>query len=138
MHGLSRSAVVPTGLSAHERGTTQSASCYFARQLQPCPPWSSGRESTLPSCPSLPLLQVWLNVSSLTPWLLDFHTVRFSGSSGCFLFLNLSLSLFWLFEEAQCIYLRLHLGQKLQFLIYLNELKFLTLMSLNVTVWYIF
>ena len=39
-------------------------------------------------CPSLPLLPVWMNVSSLTPWLLDFHTVQFSVSSGCFLFLN--------------------------------------------------
>ena len=40
-----------------------------------------------PGCPSLPLLPVWMNVSS-TPWLSDFHIVRFSGSSG-FLFLNL-------------------------------------------------
>ena len=30
----------------------------------------------------------WLDVSSLTPWLSDLHTVRFSVSSGCFLFLN--------------------------------------------------
>ena len=45
-------------------------------------------ESSLPSCSSPPLLPVWMNVSSLTPWLLDFHTVRFSVSSGCFLFLN--------------------------------------------------
>ena len=44
---------------------------------------------------SPPLLPVWMNVSSLTPWLSDFHTVRFSVSSGWFLFLNL-LSLFWL------------------------------------------
>ena len=29
-----------------------------------------------------------MNVSSLTPWLSDFHTVQFSVSSGCFLFLN--------------------------------------------------
>ena len=28
-----------------------------------------------PSCPSLPLLPVWMNVSSLSPWLSDFHTV---------------------------------------------------------------
>ena len=35
-----------------------------------------------PSCPSLPLLPVWMNVSSLTPWLSDFRTVGFSGSSG--------------------------------------------------------
>ena len=42
-------------------------------------------------CPgywSPPLLQVWMNVSSLSPWLLDFHVVQFSVSSGCFLFLN--------------------------------------------------
>ena len=45
-------------------------------------------ESSLPSCISLPLLPVRMNVSSLTPWLLDFHTVQFSVSSGCFLFLN--------------------------------------------------
>ena len=40
-----------------------------------------------PSCPSLPLLAVWMNVSSLSPWLSDFRTVRFSVSSG-FLFFN--------------------------------------------------
>ena len=42
--------------------------------------------SSLPGCPSPPLLLVWVSVSSLTPWLSDFHIVRFSGSSGCFLF----------------------------------------------------
>ena len=36
-----------------------------------------------PSCPSPPLLPVWY---FLTPWLSDFHTVQFSGSSGCFCF----------------------------------------------------
>ena len=65
-----------------------------------------------PRCPSLPLLLVWMNSSSLTPWLLDFHTVRFFGSSGWFLFLNLLLSFFWLCKEAQCICVRLHLGRK--------------------------
>ena len=29
---------------------------------------------------SPPLLPVWMNVTSLTPWLLDFHAVWFSGS----------------------------------------------------------
>ena len=43
---------------------------------------------------------------------MDFHTVRFSGSSGWFLFLNLPLSFFLLCEEAKCIYLCLHLAQK--------------------------
>ena len=64
-----------------------------------------------PSCPSLPLVLVWMNVSSLTPWLSDFHSVQFSGCSGCLLFLNLLLS-FWLCKEAKCINLCLHLGQK--------------------------
>ena len=41
-----------------------------------------------PGCPSLPILPVWMNVSSLSAWLLDFHTVRFSASSGSFLLLN--------------------------------------------------
>ena len=45
-------------------------------------------EFSLPRCPSPPLLLVWMSVSSLSPWLSDFHTVRFSVSSGCFLFLN--------------------------------------------------
>ena len=76
------------------------------RVLQPPP----CRESSLSSCPSPPFLPVWMNVSSLTPWLSHFHTIQFSGSSGCFLFLNL-LSFFWLCKEAKHIYLCLHLGQ---------------------------
>ena len=74
--------------------------------LQPLP----CGESSLPGCLSPPLLLVWMNVSSLTPWLSDFHTVWFSVSSGCFLFLNLLLSFFWLFRAAKCTYLCLHLG----------------------------
>ena len=73
-------------------------------------------KSSLSGCPSLPLLPVWINVSSLTPWLPDFHTVQFSVSSGCFLRLNLFLSFFWLCKETQCVYLCLHLGWKSQFL----------------------
>ena len=45
-------------------------------------------KSSLPGCLFLPLLPVWMNVSSLSPWLSDFHTVQFSVSSGCFLILN--------------------------------------------------
>ena len=56
------------------------------------------------------LLPVWMNVSFLIPWLSDFYTVWFSVNSGCFWLLNLLLSFFWLCEEAQCIYLCLHLG----------------------------
>ena len=46
------------------------------------------RKTSPPGCLSLPLLPVWMNVSSLSPWLSNFYTVRFSVSSGCFLFLN--------------------------------------------------
>ena len=52
-----------------------------------------------------------MNISSLIPWLSNFHTVQFSGSSGYFLFLNLLLSFFWLCKEAKYIYLCLHLGR---------------------------
>ena len=40
-----------------------SASCHFAGS------------PLRPGCPSPPLLPVWMNVSSLSPWLSDFHTV---------------------------------------------------------------
>ena len=58
----------------------QNPPCLWIRSRCPSP--------VCPSCLSLPLLPVWMNVSSLSPWLSDFHTVRFSVSSGCFLFLN--------------------------------------------------
>ena len=98
--GLSCSPIVPPGLSALECGAAQSASS----QLLPC------LEASPPGCLSPPLLPVWMKVSSLTPLLLDFHTIQFSVNSGCFLFLNLLLSFFWLYEEAKCFYLHLHVG----------------------------
>ena len=55
---------------------------HWVLQLPPC------RKSSLPGCLSLPLLLVWMNVSSLSPWLSDCHTVQFSVSSCWFLFLN--------------------------------------------------
>ena len=63
---------------------------------------------------SPPLLPIWMNVSSLNPWLLDFHTVRYSGSSGCILFLGWLLSFLWLCKEAKQVYLHLPLGWKLK------------------------
>ena len=71
LHDPSGSPVVSPDLSTHKCGTTQSTSQHLAM----CP--------LHPSCLSPPLLPVWINVSSLTPWLSDFHTVQFSGSSGC-------------------------------------------------------
>ena len=99
-YSLSDSPVAPSSLSARKCGTTQFSSHGLAAG------------PLHPSRLSPPLLPAWMNVSSVTPWLSDFHTVRFSGSSGCFLFLNWLLSFFWLCEEANHIYLGLHLGQK--------------------------
>ena len=98
LHGLSHSPVVSPDLSTCKCGTT---SHHIAK-----------RPLCAPSCPSPPLLPVWMNVSSLTPWLSGFHTVWFSGSSSCFLFLILLLSFFWLCKKEKSIYLHLHLGWK--------------------------
>ena len=75
----------------------------WARQLPPC------HKSSPPGCPSPPLLPVWTNLSSLSLWLLDSHIVRFCQFRLFFVF---KLLFFWLCEEAQCVYLRLHLGWK--------------------------
>ena len=101
----------------------------------PCPPaatlptcsssWCLTTHLLYPSWPSPPLLPVWMNASSLTPWLSDFHTIWFSVSSGYFLFLSL-LSFFWLCKEAKCIYLCLHLGQKYPFVKFLLHQEFCT------------
>ena len=50
------------------------------RVCQPSPRCTSSSSG----CRFPPLLPVWVSVSSLTPWLSDFHTVQFSVSSGCF------------------------------------------------------
>ena len=87
MRGLSYSPVVPPVYPHANVGPLGSpAATSPAPVLQP-PPYC---RSSPPSCLSLPLLLVWINVSSLTPWLSDFHTVRFSGSSGYFLFLSVA------------------------------------------------
>ena len=76
--------------------------------LQPLPCHESSPPQLPISTPSTGLDECFF----LTPWLLDFHTVQLSGSSGYFLFLNLLLAFFWLCKEVKCIYLHLHLGRK--------------------------
>ena len=77
----------------------QSSSCCLAESLSTQLP-VSGTPTSLNEC-------FCFNSSVVI-----FHTVQFSVSSGGFLLLNLLLSFFWLCEEAQCVYLRLHLGWK--------------------------
>ena len=105
--GLSHSPVVPPSLSACECGDC--LICQLPPRPVSLPPWLLRHPGFL----SPPLLPVLMYVSSLIPWLLEFHTVQFSGSSSCFLFLIWLLSLCWLCEETKRIYLHLHLGWKL-------------------------
>ena len=100
MHGLFCSPFVSSSLSACECGllgvpATASrgppaaawpASCSFAYPIPQSSTLLGPPAATL--CLSPPLLPVWVNVSSVSPWLSDFHTVQLSVSSGCFLFLN--------------------------------------------------
>ena len=106
--GVSRSPLVLPGLSGLKCGTTRSASCHLAQSSSCC----LARSLLHPAGHLCPSYQSGWMFLLLTPWLSDFHTVQLSVSSGCFLFLNLVLSFFWLFKEAQYVYLCLHLGWK--------------------------
>ena len=88
-----------------------------------------------PGCPSAPLLPVWMNVSSLTPWLSDFHTVWLLAVLIIFLFLNLLFFFFWLCEDTKCIYLCLYLGRKSNTLSLLITYLFIVSLSLRLWTW---
>ena len=62
-----------------------------------------------PSFLSLPLLPVWMNFFNSLVVGLPYSSIFWQF--WYFLFLNF-LSFFWLYEEAKCIYVCLHLGQK--------------------------
>ena len=124
LRGLFYSPAVPPGLSVCKCGTAGSAShhivgsasCSLAFPAPQsitslCSPAPTLWRPLHPGCPSLPLLLVWMNVSSLSPWSSDFHTVRFSVSSGVFLFLNCCCPSSGC-ARRQCVYQRLHLGRK--------------------------
>ena len=102
--------------SVHQLLQCRSAAALPTQLHNPPPRWVSQPPPCLgsspPGFPTPHLLLVWMNVSSLSPWLSDFHTVRFSVSSGCFFVFKLSLCFFWLCKEAQCVYLCLRLGWK--------------------------
>ena len=112
--GMSHSPVVPPGLSARKCGTTCSA--------RPSPPANA----------LLRVLSTWLPVST-SPIHLD--ECVFSNSlvvglpySSIFcqfwlFFVFKLLSFFWLCEEAQCVYLCLHLGRKSTLLAFLSVLQ---------------
>ena len=72
--GLSGSPIFPPGLSGCEWDCP-------IHQPPPCPPsLSAATLFTGPhhlGCPPPPLLPVWMNVSSLTPWLSDFYSLIF-------------------------------------------------------------
>ena len=91
-----------------ESGTACSASCCHGCLLLPLPSSASLHHTASSLLP----LHIWMNISSLNPWLSNFHTVWYSGSSSWFLVLDWLLSFLWLCKEAKWIYLCFHLGWK--------------------------
>ena len=115
------------------RSASQYTSCCLAGQLQLCPPRSTIHhptpQSTTPLGPPatalLGVLSTWLPVST-PPTNLDecfFFISLVVGLPYSLIFcqfwllfvFKLLLSFFWLWEEAQCVYLCLHLGQKFHY-----------------------
>ena len=107
LRGLSRSLVVPPSLSARECGTTQSAihhlassaSCSLAPVFSTQLPLSAPT-TDLDECFFFKSLVVGLPYSLIFCQFWMFFVFKFV------------VSFFWLCEEAQCVYLRLHLGWK--------------------------
>ena len=95
---LSCALVVPPGLSTCKWGTSLSASCCLAMSPICLVPVSTP-PTGLDECFFFNSLVVGLPYHLIFCWFWLF-------------FLNLLLSFFWLCEEAQCVYLRLHLDQK--------------------------
>ena len=112
---LSHSTVVPPSLSAWVCGIYKPASCC----LDGPGALATAMSGILPtSTAHLCLLPVQMKVSSLTPWLSDFHTVWFFWKFWfCLfvLFLYWLLSFFWLCEEVKHYLVCICLGQKLSF-----------------------
>ena len=89
MRGLFCSPAIPPESSMQECGAAGSASPVHSTICHVSRSGHVASSPVRPGCPSPPLLPVWMNVSSSSPWLLDFCAVRFSVSSGWFfLFLN--------------------------------------------------
>ena len=126
MCSLFCSPAIPPGLSMHECGATGSASHHFVGSAScnlACPVPQS---ATLLGPPAAALLRVLvaLAVSTAPPTGLDecFFFISLVVGLPCglifcqfwlFFVFKLLLSFFWLCEEAQCVYLCLHLGRKL-------------------------
>ena len=87
LHSVLCSPTIPPSSSMCECGTSRSASCSLVCPFIP-------QSTSPPGCPTPPLLPVWMNVSSLSPLLLDFRVVWFSVSSGWFFILNCSFPSF--------------------------------------------
>ena len=124
MHGLLRSPAVPHGLSMHECGATGSASHHLVGSTScslACPTLQSATSLGPPAAALPRVLSARLSGSALPTGLGECFffislVVRLPYSSifcqfWLFVF-KLLLSFFWLCEEAQGVYLRLHLGRK--------------------------
>ena len=117
LHGLFCSPVVPPSLSTHECGTTRSTIRCFAGSASPClahpgPPATISPQflsARLPVSAPPTGLDECVFFNSLVVGLP--YSLIFCQFWLFFVF-KLLLSFFWLCEEAQCVYLCLHLGRK--------------------------
>ena len=73
--------------------------------LRPCCRPATAFLRVLSTCLSPPLLPIWMNVS-LTSWLSNFHTLWFSGSSGCFITFKLLVMLLLVVQGNEAYLLR--------------------------------
>ena len=130
-------ASTPTGVFSQwsealfpRAGTLSCGVCHPVQQLLPCQPaaalptplhnpppcWVCQLppccKSSPPSCLSPPLLPVWMNVFSFISLDVGLPYSSIFCQFWLFFVFKLLLSFFWLCEEAQCVYLRLHLGRK--------------------------
>ena len=92
------------------QSVTLSTSCSFAHSTPPSATSLGPPATALPWVLSTPPTGLD-ECSTLSDWLLDFHQFDFQQFWLFFVF-KLLLSFFWLCEEAQCVYLCLHLVQK--------------------------
>ena len=96
------------GLSACKCGT---ANCHLACPILQLPPCHGSSPPQLPYSPPPTSLEECFFFNSLVVGL-PYSSIFWQFC--LLLFFNLLLSFFWLWEEAKCIYLCLHLGQKLR------------------------
>ena len=128
MRSLFHSPAIHLGLSMHEFGAAGSDSCCTDCPIRSTIRHLPGSASCIAAESSPLRLPISVPPTSLDECFFFISlVVRLPCSSifcqfWLFFVFKLLLSFFWLCEEAQCVYLHLHLGQKLRFLSFCQSL----------------